>query len=158
MDYTHSWRLQPDSPGYAAAWPFVVHDTARIVREVSRSVALAGPDRSGPPLVDAISGIQFNGAGKQGCDSFQLPPPGTRRRYWFYCATRRLPYDLAVTATLLRCHLLTPDMFAIGSSGSWHRDWRPARDLVYHLFGTDAIGMPFTDTTAGLAVDQLLAW
>lgn len=156
MDYTHSWRLPPDSPAYTAAWPSVVRDTTIIVKQVTQTIPLAGPGGSGPPVVDAISGIQFNGAGKSGCDSFLLPPPGSRGRHWFYCATRRLPYDLAVTATLLRCHQLTPSIFAIGSSGSWHRDWGPARDLVRHLFGTYVIGMPLTDTTAGLTVDQLL--
>ena len=156
MDYTHSWRLPPDNPAYRAAWPSIVRDTTIIVNQVTQTVPLAGPDRNGLPVVDAISGIQFNGAGKSGCDSFLLAPPGAHRRHWFYCATRRLPYDLAVTATLLRCHQLTPDIFAIGSSGSWHRDWQPARDLIHHLFGTDAIGMPLTDTTAGLTVDQLL--
>lgn len=155
MGHTHYWRYQPDSPAYAAAWPSVVHDTTRIVQQVSRSVALAGPDRSGPPLVDALSGIAFNGADKAGCDSFLLPSPGSRPRHWFYCDTRRLPYDLAVTATLLRCHLLLPDTFAIGGDGSWHRDWRPARDLVHHLFGHETARMALTDTTAGLSVEQL---
>jgi len=49
-----------------------------------------------------------------------------------------------------------PDTFAIGSEASWRRDWQPAQDLVRRLFGVSAAGMPLTDTTAGLTVEQLL--
>jgi hypothetical protein len=156
VGHTHHWRYQPDSAAYAAAWPQVVHDTTRIVQQVSRGIALAGPDRSGPPQIDAMSGIAFNGADTAGCDSFQLLPPGPGRRHWFYCNTRRQGYDLAVTATLLRCHLLLPATFAIGGDGSWHRDWRPARDLVHHLFRHETDRIALTDTTEGLSVEQFL--
>jgi hypothetical protein len=156
VGHTHHWRYQPNDPAWAAVWPSLIHDTTLIVQEVSRTVALAGPGRNGPPVIDAMSGIAFNGADDAGCDSFLLPAPGPQRRHWFYCNTHRLPYDLAVTATLLRCHFLAPDTFVIGGDGSWHRDWRPARDLIQHLFGHDTDRVPLTDTTAGLTVEQLL--
>ncbi|WP_436528297.1 hypothetical protein [Actinoplanes sp. HUAS TT8] len=156
MEHTHCWRYRPDSPVWAAAWPGIIHDITRIVQAISNSVALAGPDGTGPALTAADTGIAFNGPGTAGGDSFQLPPPGPWRRHWYHCDTRQRPYDLAVTATLLRCHLLMPTTFAIGGDGSWHKDWRPARDLVHRLFGEQANGMPLSDTTAGATVEQLL--
>jgi hypothetical protein len=156
MSYTHYWRYQPDAPVYAQAWPTLVLDTAQILAEVHRTAPLAGPDRTGPPLLDMNAGIAFTSALDVGCDGFRLLPPGPHRRRWFFCKTRGRPYDLAVTSTLLHCHLAMPDTFAIGSEAPWHRSWQPARDLVRRLFAVTAAGMPLTDTTAGLTVEQLL--
>lgn len=72
------------------------------------------------------------------------PPPAPTRQWWF-CKTDGQPYDLAVTATLLRCHLLLPEAFLITSEGDWTADWQPARRLVKRLFGATVTTTPFSD-------------
>lgn len=94
------------------------------------------------------------------CEPLVLAPrwPGNRQltsdgRVVGFCKTGRHPYDLAVTAILLRCHRLLPDGFAIHSDGAWDTEWRrgnrmPTRDpsargIVAELFGDDASDSPF---------------
>lgn len=156
MGYTHCWRNQPGSAAYAAAWPGIVQDSNRIVAEVSRRIPIAGPDGTGVPILSATAGIAYNGARDQHRDTFTLTAPGTSGRQWRFCKTDQLPYDLAVTATLLRCHLLLPDAFPIHSDGDWDNDWQPARRLIKRLFGTATTAVPFTEAALPPLADP--AW
>jgi hypothetical protein len=155
VGYTHYWSYQPNSTVYAAAWPRIVRDTTRILGELGRIIKLAGPDGTGRPLLEPGEGIAFNGRRPNDYESLDLVAPGPSRRQWFFCKTDRQAYDLAVTATLLRCCLLLPDDFRIDSDGRWDSDWLPARDLVRHLFGDTRDHTPFQDTTAGLAPEAI---
>lgn len=47
-----------------------------------------------------------------------------RRFLWDFCKTSRKPYDVAVSAILLRCHQLSPDALDIASDGGSDHEWR----------------------------------
>jgi len=153
MGYTHYWDAPTAHPDYAAAWPAIITDTRTIITAVrAAGIVIAGPDGRRRPQLD-VEGIAFNGDATSDLDyeSFILAPPGPAPRVGHpFCKTDRRPYDLAVAAVLLRCHLVLPDTFRIWSDGGWDREWRhgaipPApdarhptpspRQLVADLFG-----------------------
>jgi hypothetical protein len=150
MGHAHFVRCDPASTAYRSAWPRILADTGRIIDVLAeRGMALAGPTGDGTPILHPARGIAFNGvaATDDDYDSFTLPSPGHGKGTWWFCKTNHRRYDLAVTAVLLRCHLLLPDTVAISSDGDWETDWRPARDLVDELFGGVPQACPFRDTT-----------
>jgi len=126
MGYTHYWDAPTAHPDYAAAWPCIITDTQAIITAVrGAGIVIAGPDGFGRPLLDA-EGIAFNGdaTGDLDYEAFVLAAPGPVPRFeHLFCKTGRRPYDLAVAAVLLRCHLLLPEVFRIGSDGDWDREW-----------------------------------
>ncbi len=136
MGYTHYWGLLANDPGYHALWPQIVTDTARILDAVRRvGIGITGPHGWGLPVLDPGCDISFNGNAEPGlaADTFALPVPvrDDERPVWTanFCKTNRLPYDLAVTAVLLRCHLLVPHALTISSDGSWNSQWKASRKL-----------------------------
>ncbi|BCY08943.1 hypothetical protein [Actinoplanes sp. L3-i22] len=136
MGYTHYWSLLVNDPGYRTLWPQIVTDTARILDAVRRAgIGIAGPYGWGLPILDPGCDISFNGAAGPGlaADTFALARPGLddERPVWAvnFCKTKRLPYDVAVTATLLRCHLLAPHALTLSSDGTWNRQWKYGRKL-----------------------------
>lgn len=146
---------------YRRAWPAILADTRRIIDAVrTAGVAIAGPDGRRSPILDPTHGVGFNGDAYTDLDGdpftllaptppTELPVPATAS-----CRTGRKPYDLAVAAVLLRCHLLLPDLFTIGSDGRWDVEWAhgplptrvastlSARQLVASLFDTTATADP----------------
>ncbi|HTJ68190.1 MAG TPA: hypothetical protein VL551_11725 [Actinospica sp.] len=158
MVYTHYWAYQPDSTEFTAAFPQLLADAHLILASLSeRGVALAGPTGIGQPLLNE-SIIAFNGVRPNTGENFVLAPAAgsgltehTEAGEPFkldYVQTRALPYDLAVTAILLRAHQLAPWSLTLASDGSWEQDWRAARDLLDDLFGTS----PQLDALASLEV------
>jgi len=164
MGYTHYWAYPPSHPRYAEEWPRLVQDTRVILDRIQRAgITIAGPAGHGEAILNQRTRIAFNGpAGDDDHDTFALlpplpaPPQGTPVATAF-CKTNRAPYDLAVTAVLLHCHLLLPDLFHINSDGTWDKEWArgaapedptlPAdplnpRDLVADLFHTTAATSP----------------
>ncbi|MEU8075971.1 hypothetical protein AB0B31_11015 [Catellatospora citrea] len=171
MNTPHRFVLQPGSTTYQQIWPQILADTRRILHAVRRrGIVLAGPRGTGQPLLDPARGIGFTGDITAGyaCESLWLPAPGpaapgapTDARIFGHAATVRAPYDLAVTTVLLRCHLLAPDVVAIG--GQPWRSWTSppganARDLVTDLFGIRVTASPLTDVTTGMALTQSGRW
>ena len=159
MGYTHYWTLPPGDPRYAMEWPRIVADARRVVSAVrQRGMVIAGPDGYRRPMLDVSAGVAFNGDATTDLDyeTFALAAPGlggpARTEF---CKTGRRPYDLAVTAVLLRCRLLLPDVFLIGSDGDWDGEWLSgvadvgplhglgARRLVAELFGEVPPDNPF---------------
>lgn len=146
MVYTHYWAYQPDSPQFTAIFPSLVADSHEILsRLTDLGVPLAGPTGIGEPLLnDSI--IAINGIRPETGENFVLSPgsatssgltthtPGEASFRTDWCQTRRLPYDLAVTAILLRAAQLAPRHFALASDGSWQFDWHPAYELLNQLF------------------------
>jgi hypothetical protein len=164
MGYTHYWSVPPGDPRYAMRWPGIVEDARRIVDAVrDLGVVIAGPDGHRRPLLHVSEGIAFNGDATTDLDyeTFALAAPGfggpPRTEF---CKTGRRPYDLAVAAVLLRCRLLLPGVFRIGSDGGWEREWLTgdidgpvegigARRLLADLFGEVPAANPFGPTGAG---------
>lgn len=116
-----------------------------------------------PPV--STAGIAFDGDDTQELDgeSFVISPTLDDLPSWDYdehgvvrtfCKTERFPYDLAVTAILLRCSSLVPDTFLVHSDGDWTEEWlrdatcpptgMSARGLVTDLFGECPTESPFT--------------
>jgi hypothetical protein len=136
MGYTHYWSLLVNDPGYRAAWPGLVGDTVRIIDAVRRAgIGITGPHGWGRPVTDVACDIALNGDADRGlaADTFTLPIPGTDpdRPRWIanFCKTSRQPYDLAVTAILLRGHLLVPHALTLSSDGTWNRQWKYGKKL-----------------------------
>jgi hypothetical protein len=157
MVYTHYWAYQPDSPSFATVFPQLVCDTRLILDHLSaRGIALGGPTGIGEPLLnDSI--IAFNGVRPDTGENFVLAPGAgsgltehTRTGEPFrldYCQTRHLPYDLAVTAVLLRAQQLAASDLVLASDGSWADDWHPAQTLLIELLGA----LPQVDALMPLA-------
>jgi hypothetical protein len=184
MPYAHAFRYAPTSATFRRAWPRMVADAARIVGYVaSTGVVLRAPTGWAAPefdkdIPDGI--IAFNGSARnrEHRDPFVIRPavPDRRRdplsasRYDAdgyvsrFCDTQRAPYDVAVAAVLLRCHLLAPTAFTIAGAGDWDREWRhgasvwsadlippvapplavAARTVIAELFGHTMTRSPFT--------------
>ena len=146
MVYTHYWAYQPDSPQFTAIFPRLVADSRDILGLVSyRGVQLAGPIGIGQPLLNG-SIIAVNGMRPESGENFVLAPgsgsgvtahteDGTAFRM-DWCQTRRQPYDLAVTAILLRAAHLAPRHVSLSSDDSWPCDWDAANRLLTELFDT----------------------
>jgi hypothetical protein len=154
--YGHYWAYQFTHPGYQQAWPTILDDTRRIIDRVRLDgTVIAGPDGYRRPVLDPDEGIEFNGDATTDLnyDAFQLLPPmptSTVRppTATASCRTNRNPYDIAVAAVLLRCHLLLPDLFTIDSDGSWDGEW--ARGAMYESRGGPATMLSARDLVAGL--------
>ncbi len=170
MGYTNYWAYQPSHPAYGAAWPAIVQDTRRILDQIrATGIVLAGPDGLRAPVVDLEEGIAFNGDATRSLhgDAFQLFAPLPRHPRGIptataHCTTRRLPYDLAVAAVLLRVALLVPDAFAVQSGGRWEAEWacgahrslahtrQGARQVIADLFGIEPQDSPLRDSLTGV--------
>lgn len=149
MGYTHYFRYDPQAESYVAAWPTMLDDARKIV--AAANVPLTGGVGRGEPEFNE-RWIWLNGVGNDGHETFLIHGPGEeagkaiqdQRRWlgnidfvWQFCKTAQKPYDLVVTAILLRCAQLAPDAFTFSSDGNWDEDWLPGRALVRELFGTD---------------------
>lgn len=162
MVYTHYWAYQPNSPQFTAIFPRLVADSRDILGHLSDlGVSLAGPTGIGEPLLNEAI-ITVNGTRPDTGENFVLAPgsgsgiaahttDGTAFRM-DWCQTRRQPYDLAVTAILLRAAQLAPQHVALASDGSWQHDWDAAHQLLIELF--DAYGegsrlRPLADLSRG---------
>lgn len=154
MGYTHYFDYEPTDPRFRRAWPQMVADTRKIVARVhDAGIVLHGPFGTGPPVVAVDQAIAFNGDETQelNCENFILTPKdATPFSQQIFCKTGRLPYDLAVMAVLLRCHLLAPDAFSFHSDGRWDEDWQQpwynglsGRGVVTELFGVTPTASPF---------------
>jgi hypothetical protein len=105
--YTHYWNIR-----HTASWsnnfPQVVVDTQLIVS--SAGIGLDGEDPGLPPVIDAEKGIHLNAKSKPH-ESFILGPEGLKG--FTFCKTARKPYDLVVTAILLRATQLAENSIQV---------------------------------------------
>jgi hypothetical protein len=144
MGYTNYWSYLPDHAEFVDAWPQITADARRII-----DVASDLHDLEVGPGVDDYTGhhnaetnetwIWLNGpTPAEGCETLLIWGPGGDARerishqlgwlgdvdyVWGFCKTARLPYDTVVCAILLRCRVLCPRAFAIGSDGKWGAEW-----------------------------------
>jgi hypothetical protein len=127
-------------------------DVIRLLDSGLYGCRICGPEGSGEPIVTADC-VSFNGdaeartQGPWGRDdlsheSFDLPrtlDPADYRgkprrgRYFQFCKTARKPYDVLVTAALVRLAHRFP-AWPIRSDGD-PADWRPGMDLCRAVFG-----------------------
>lgn len=142
MAYAHAFRYAPQCGAFGRAWPRMVADAARILGYLASS-GLVLRSRTGYGLPEIDRGpdgvIAFNGGAlrDESRQALIIRPtvpdrrrdPLTASRYvrdgyvTGYCDTGRAPYDVAVTAVLLRCHLLAPTAFTIDGAGDWDTEW-----------------------------------
>lgn len=169
--YRHHWAYQPSHPDYAHAWPTILADSRRIIEAVRHAgIVIAGPDGYRRPTLDPEEGLALNGDATTDLagEAFQLIAPlpvlpQGRPTATAFCTTGRKPYDLAVSAILLRCALLLPQSFAIASDeGAWDREWAHgatpgttappvgARTVIADLFDLRPSNNPLRATVAGV--------
>lgn len=152
MVYTHYWAYQPDSSQFIRIFPLLVADSRDILAHLSdRGMSLAGPTGIGRPLLNEAI-IAVNGTRPQSGENFVLAPgsgsgitahtPDGSAFRMDWCQTRRQPYDLAVTAILLRAAQLAPGTFSLASDGGWLHDWQDARRLLMELFDAHGKASP----------------
>jgi hypothetical protein len=160
MQYRHFWVYRSTEHRYAARWPTILADTARILaRTADLGIIICGPDGHGAPVVDTHRGIAFNGDTSGHTEPLRLSTPhrnpypspcGIPAPATGSCQTGRRVYDVAVAAVLLRCHLLLGDDFTVCSDGDWGLEWaigvrvgQPSpRHVISALFGGDPVASP----------------
>ncbi|WP_052412521.1 hypothetical protein [Streptomyces mutabilis] len=155
MGHTNYFAYTPKAENFRSIWLQLRLDAAAILDlvEQTQGIALAGGAGTGTPRIDEDA-IVFNGlmAADEHYETFaiELEPRFEDERGFTYsfCKTggvRPKPYDMAVTAVMLRAHALAPDCFAIDSDGDWDEEWVHARAIHRMLFGTDpGMESPFT--------------
>lgn len=139
MGYTHYWYAGK-AEDWAAAYPEIQLDATKIVKAAQkRGIALGNGWGDDKPVITE-GALELNGVGDEGHETFSL---STTLRDFDFCKTARKPYDVVVTAILLRAHHHAPDGIKISSDGYWE-EWDQGRALVKELFGDDPTP-PFSD-------------
>jgi hypothetical protein len=118
---------------------------------VQAPLIVAGPLGEGSPWGNEKF-VSFNGGGwadvdgrpqRLWCETFSVDrivhPQGSEDRDgrgWYFqcCKTRQQPYDLAVTASLIRLAHRFPEGVQVSSDG-WPEDWQAGLDLCRKVFG-----------------------
>jgi hypothetical protein len=128
VKYRHFWVYDPTEHCWAATWPTIVADTARVLdRTTELGITIYGPDGHGAPILDTDGGIAFNGAAGEQADPLRLTAPhhtphpspyGMPAPLTCSVQTGRHPYDV-VAAVLLHCHVLLGEDFPLFSHGLW---------------------------------------
>jgi hypothetical protein len=155
MGYVNRFAYTPKAENFRFIWLQLRLDAAAILDlvEQTQDIALAGGAGTGVPRIDEDA-IVFNGlmAADEDYETFaiELDPDREGERGFIFntCKTgssRPKPYDMAVTAVMLRAHTLAPDCFAIDSDGDWDEQWVHARAIHRMLFGVEpGLESPFT--------------
>lgn len=132
MGYTHYWRAGKTAD-WTAAYPQIQLDAVKIVKAAQeRGIALGDATGEGKPVITE-GHLRLNGVGDEGHESFILP---SSLRGFDFCKTARKPYDVVVTAILLRAHHHAPAGIEVSSDGYWE-EWGEGRELVRELFGDE---------------------
>ena len=153
MGFTRGYRLDVTEPEFQAIWPQLVEDGRRIVEAVAaRGVSLRGGHGSGEPVLTSQRTeldwpwegvrvyergvIYLNGDQEldEDAETFILVPLGEMAEVLssgWYCKTEGAPYDVAVSAILLRAAALAPEHVVIGTGDA--DDWESGRVLLSEL-------------------------
>jgi hypothetical protein len=111
-----------------------VSDCQKIVKALS--VSLGDAEGNGEPIFTDEE-IIFNGAGRTGCERFQVLRCDTPRRgtqVSSYCKTEKLPYDICVQVSLIVLKHHLKNAIAIASDGK-DDDWKKAREVCHAELG-----------------------
>lgn len=160
MGYTHSLRRpktldatrftlwQSDVRRLLAALPATTDTAGGYYRDVP--LRICGPWGLGGPIITP-DGVYFNGDAQQDCDgetadheTFYVKrvyqpeawekPEGKQRWYFTFCKTARKPYDVLVTAALIRLAYHFPEACKIESDGDAD-EWAAGAALCQQVFG-----------------------
>lgn len=128
MGYTH-YATVTDAAAFAAAMPQIAADARKIIGAVE--VPVAGWDGTGAAEITDTE-IRLNGLAPEDYETFAL----TTESGSSFCKTGRRPYDVIVTAILLRAFVHAPSAIEVESDGDMDgEDWTPAHRVVEALFG-----------------------
>ena len=130
----HDWEA------WAAAFPLIVHDARIIISHSGVPIGGPDPETDGPlaPLVSETEGIALNGAGE--ChEPFILEPYLYSDRG--FCKTARKPYDMVVTAILIRAKKHAGDAFRVSSDESWD-EWENGKEFLENLWPDEDVVCP----------------
>jgi hypothetical protein len=126
----------------------MITDAQRIINRVrAASVVILGFDDA-PPVSTADIAFRGDDTEELTGEPFVISPTLDSLRSWQYdehgvvqafCKTERFPYDLAVTAILLRCRCIAPEAFLLSSDGDWEKDW--SQDATYPPTGLSTRGV-----------------
>jgi hypothetical protein len=134
MPYTHQWRRSPslDPDGFAKA----VEDVKLILEKIEElGIKIAGPTGHGRPEITRNT-IAFNGVKECGHRFFNYgePWPTDDAAGVFNDVPQFKPYDLAVTAALIRLKEHLADEIFINSDGH-EKAFEDAKRFCRELFG-----------------------
>jgi hypothetical protein len=101
ISYMHYW-CTTDFEVWQESWPQVVAHANFIVKEAGISVTQTGSDDTSPTL-DVDEGIYLNGVTGNDYETLGIDVEGGDMSF---CKTARRPYDLVVTAILLRASMV----------------------------------------------------
>lgn len=152
MGYTHYfYRTKTLNLAKFKAW---VVDVRQIIEKAN--IPICGWDGTGEPDINDLR-IRFNGDASCEADheTFVIPrvfptkkgefnSQDDKGRYFGFCKTAMKPYDVVVTAALIRFKYHFPNVLV--SSDGDPQDWEPGMELCRVLFGEAKI--PFTDANA----------
>ncbi|RMZ68690.1 hypothetical protein GMOD_00002485 [Pyrenophora seminiperda CCB06] len=140
MGYTHSWSFFGELP--EKAWAQVIEDAKTIVKVAGIPLIGKGGCNAPPvPVIDVDKGIYLNGDVENGDEFEDFDFNNRDNSNW--CKTGRRPYDLVVTAILLRAWMILGPFIHISSDGEWD-EWMPARDLVGKQWPEEEITRPMS--------------
>lgn len=106
-------------------------------------------DGGEPEISDTL--VSFNGEGDYSHETFHVEQqmslerwdvPDARGWYFAFCKTARKPYDVVVTASLIRLAYHFPEGVEVSSDGTVG-EWEDGRQLCEELFGFAVV--PFQD-------------
>lgn len=136
MGWTHNWQRPTELPQdkFARA----VDDCRKVLQTVK--VPLGGFDGRGKPVFKDDA-IVFNGAGRSGCEPFEIHQTEFDRRgrdrCLSFCKTEHAPYDLCVQVVLIVLKHHVGDDLTVGSDGV-DEDWNEARNICQGVLGYGA--------------------
>lgn len=113
MGYTHYWRI-PSAAEWQKTWPQLITDTHLIIEAAGIPLTKTGPFRrtgefGHPPVINNTI-IHLNGEDKDSHEDFVLEPEAT---IFSHCKTQYKPYDIVVTAILLRASQLAGEAIKV---------------------------------------------
>jgi hypothetical protein len=137
MGYTTYFQfdLETDEGVWEETFPKIAEDARRIISAAKKQgIKIAGSDGKGKPEITK-SVIALNGKGEEAYESFILTP--YEGEGWdHFCKTARMPYDLVVSAILIRAKERSGRSITIQSDGHFDEDqWQAAARLIEEVFG-----------------------
>lgn len=146
MGYTHYWHRPVGKDFEAEKWKTFVNEVKILSKALPSDIKL-GDGLGEKPFKLEKDRIWFNGIGDESHETFGIervcPPQVDYRRgeseLFSFCKTARKPYDLMVTACLLRLKYYFP--YTRVTSDGHYKDWEPAREFIKKVLGENMNGI-----------------